>query len=94
MRGQQERADSIVSYVSIEGRIPASHPLRRIPKLADQALDRLNPTFCELYASKDQPSVPPQLLLTSLLQAFYGIRKSVCCWRSLPTTCCFAGLWG
>ncbi|CAK6688276.1 hypothetical protein IFHNHDMJ_00370 [Synechococcus sp. CBW1107] len=63
-------------YVSIEERIPASHPLRRIRKLADQALDRLNPTFCELYAAEGRPSVPPeQLLLASLLQAFYGIRS-------------------
>lgn len=62
--------------MSIEERIPASHPLRRIRKLADQALDRLNPTFCELYASEGRPSVPPeQLLLASLLQAFYGIRS-------------------
>ena len=49
MRGQRERSGSLFSYVSIEERIPASHPLRRIRKLADQALDRLNPTFCELY---------------------------------------------
>ncbi len=64
------------SYVSIEERIPASHPLRWIRKLADQALDRLNPTFCKLYASEGRPSVPPeQLLLVSLLQAFYGIRS-------------------
>jgi hypothetical protein len=48
MRGQQERSGSLFSYVSIEERIPASHPLRRIRKLADQALDRLNPTFCAL----------------------------------------------
>jgi hypothetical protein len=41
MRGQQERSGSLFSYVSIEERIPASHPLRRIRKLADQALDRL-----------------------------------------------------
>jgi transposase len=62
--------------VSIEERIPASHPPRRIRKLADQALGRLNPTFCELYASEGLPSVPPeQLLLASLLQAFYGIRS-------------------
>ena len=62
--------------MSIEERIPASHPLRRIRKLADQALDRLNPTFCELYASEGRPSAPPeQLLLASLLQAFYGIRS-------------------
>ena len=76
MRGQQERTGSLFSYVSIEDRIPASHPLRRIRKLADQVLDRLNPTFCKLYASEGRPSVPPeQLLLASLLQAFYGIRS-------------------
>jgi transposase len=76
MRGQQERTGSLFSYVSIEERIPASHPLRRIRKLVDQALDRLNPTFCALYASEGRPSVPPeQLLRASLLQAFYGIRS-------------------
>jgi len=76
MRGQQQRSGSLFSYVSIEERIPTSHPLRRIRKLADQALDRLNPTFCRLYASEGRPSVPPeQLLLASLLQAFYGIRS-------------------
>ena len=76
MRGQRERSGSLFSYVSIEERIPASHPLRQIRKLADQALDRLNPTFCELYAVEGRPSVPPeQLLLASLLQAFYGIRS-------------------
>ena len=60
----------------LEERIPASHPLRRIRKLADQALNRLNPAFCELYATEGRPSVPPeQLLLASLLQAVYGIRS-------------------
>ena len=76
MRGQQERSGSLFSYVSIEDRIPSSHPLRRIRKLADQALDRLNPMFCKFYAAEGRPSVPPeQLLLASLLQAFYWIRS-------------------
>ena len=76
MRGQLERTGSLFSYVSIKDRIPASHPLRRIRKLADQALDRLNPTFCKLYAADGRPSVSPeQLLLASLLQAFYGIHS-------------------
>ena len=76
MRDHRERSGSLFSCVSIEERIPASHPLRRIRKLAAHALDRLNPTFCELYAAEGQPSVPPeQLLLASLLQAFYGIRS-------------------
>ena len=76
MRGQREQSGALFSYVSIEERIPATHPLWRIRKLADQALDRLNPTFCSLYAAEGRPSVPPeQLLLASLLQAFYGIRS-------------------
>jgi transposase len=76
MRGHRERSGSLFSYVSIEERIPARHPLRRIWKLADQVLDRLNPTFCAQYATESRPSVPPeQLLLASLLQAFYGIRS-------------------
>jgi hypothetical protein len=36
----------------------------------------LNPAFCALDATDDRRSVPPeQLLLASLLQAFYGIRS-------------------
>ena len=76
MRGQQERSGSLFICVSIEERIPASHPLRRIRTLADKVLDRLNPTFCALYAAEARLSVPPeQLLLASLLQALYGIRS-------------------
>lgn len=64
------------SCMSIEKRIPVNHPLRRIRKLADKALNRLNPTFCALYSLEGPPSVPPeQLLLTSLLEAFHGIRS-------------------
>jgi hypothetical protein len=59
MRGQLEQTGSLFSCVSIEDRIPASHPLRRIRKLADQELDGLNPTFCQLYASEGRPSVLP-----------------------------------
>ena len=45
-------------------------------QLADQALDRLNPTFGRLYPEGGRPSIPPeQLLLALLLQAIYGIRS-------------------
>jgi hypothetical protein len=87
MRGHRERTGSLFSYVSIEKRIPVSHPLRQIRKLADQALDRLNLTFCELYAAEGRPSVPPeQLLLEQLndnllfrlrtIPLFYSARSS------------------
>jgi hypothetical protein len=95
MRVHRERSGSLFSYVSIEERIPASHPLRRIRKLADPALDRLNPTFCELYASEGRPSVPPeQLLLASPCRRSTGSAPSGCCSSNCTTTCCTAGLWG
>jgi len=76
MRGQQERTGPLFSYISTEERIPATHPLRQVRRLADQALDRLNPTFCKLYPEGGRPSIPPeQLLLALLLQAIYGIRS-------------------
>ena len=61
--------------MSIEKRIPASRPLRRIRKLADHALDRLNPTFCEVYAAEDRAWVPPEQQLMALLKAFYWIHS-------------------
>jgi hypothetical protein len=51
-----------IEYLSIEERIPARQPRRPIRKLADQALDRLNPTFGKLYAAEGRPSVPSDQL--------------------------------
>jgi transposase len=47
-----------------------------VRQLADQALDRLNPSFCKLYPEGGRPSIPPeQLLLALMLQAIYSIRS-------------------
>ena len=76
MLGQQERTSPLFSYISTEDRIPATHRLRQVLRLADQALDELNPNFCRLYPEGGRPSIPPkQLLLALLLQAIYGIRS-------------------
>lgn len=77
MRDQQERNGPLFSYISTDDRIPASHPLRQVRRLADQALNRLNPTFCRLYPEDGRPSIPPEKLLLAalLLQAIYGIRS-------------------
>jgi hypothetical protein len=69
MRGQQERSGSLFSYVSIAERIPANHSLWRIRKLAYQALDRFNPTFCQLYASEGRPSVHAEPIAFGLTAA-------------------------
>lgn len=54
-----------------EERIPASHPLKRIRKLAIQAPDRLNPAICRLYALEGRPSVPAEQLPHNLLFCWF-----------------------
>lgn len=60
MRYQQELIVPLLSYISKEDRIPATHPLRQVRRLAGQALDRLNPTFCKIYPEGGRPSIPPE----------------------------------
>jgi transposase len=72
MRGSDER----FSYVDLEARVPASHPLRTIRVIVNRALTALSPGFHDLYARVGRASIPPeQLLRALLLQAFYSIRS-------------------
>jgi transposase len=76
MRGADEQPGSMFSYVSLEARVPADHPLRAIRHITDRALERLSPKFSALYIHFGRPSVPPeQLLRALLLQALYTIRS-------------------
>jgi transposase len=77
MRGDDRAAgDGLFSYVSLEARVPPSHPLRVIRAVVDEALDVLSPRFEELYARTGRPSVPPEKLIRALLvQAFFSIRS-------------------
>jgi transposase len=76
MRGEDERSDGFFSYVPLERRIPADHPLRAIRTLTDEALAGLSRDFNKLYARDGRPSIPPERLLRALLlQAFYTVRS-------------------
>ena len=76
MRGADEQPGSMFSYVSLEERVPADHPLRAIRHITDRALARLSPRFGTLYVKFGRPSIPPeQLLRALLLQALYTIRS-------------------
>jgi transposase len=76
MRGRDDRSEGLFSYVRLEERIPADHPLRPIRALTDEALGALNKRFEELYSSKGRPSIPPEMLLrATLLQAFFSVRS-------------------
>lgn len=76
MRGQDETSGSLFSYVALEDRVPASHPLRTIGEIVNDVLVSLSSDFEAMYSRMGRPSIPPeQLLRALLLQAFYTIRS-------------------
>jgi transposase len=76
MRGIDERSGSLFSYVDIERRVPAGHPLRRVRELVNTALLQLDERFAGLYSREGRPSIAPERLLrASLLQLLYSIRS-------------------
>src|SRR5579862_4994239 len=76
MRGRDDRSEGFFSYVRLEERIPADHPLRPIRALADEALASLNRRFEGLYSTMGRPSIAPEMLLrATLLQAFFSVRS-------------------
>src|SRR3954468_14887421 len=76
MRGPDHPQTTMFSYVSIDDRIPANHPLRAIQALVNPILTALSPRFDTLYARMGRPSIPPERLLRALLiQKFYTIRS-------------------
>lgn len=76
MRGHDAQQAGMFSYVGLEERIPADHPLRAIRAMADRALRALSPLFSNLYALSGRNSIPPERLLRALLlQALYSLRS-------------------
>ena len=76
MRGTERQQVTMFSYVSLEARIPADHPLRAMRATVDRALLALSPRFDALYADEGRPSIPPeQLLRALLLQVLYTVRS-------------------
>lgn len=50
MRGSDKVTGSLISYVDLEERIPARHPLRKIRSVVNDALRSLDADFDRLYA--------------------------------------------
>ena len=76
MRGSDGRTGELFSYVDLEDRVPAKHPLRVIRRLVNEVLVALDGEFAKLYAASGRPSIAPERLLRALLlQAFYTIRS-------------------
>src|SRR5258708_6703696 len=76
MRGNDETSGSLFSYIDLEARVRADHPLRPIREIANAALAALSQDFAALYPDMGRPSIAPERLLRAmLLQAFYSVRS-------------------
>ena len=76
MRGTDKGTGELFSYVDLERRVRADHPLRSIRTIANTALEALSGDFAALYSGLGRPSIAPEKLLRAmLLQAFYSIRS-------------------
>jgi transposase len=76
MRGDDTQPASLFSYIQLEERIPADHPLRVIRTLIDPMLVALSPRFDALYSPQGRRSIAPERLLRALLlQVLYTIRS-------------------
>ena len=76
MRGTDMDQGGLFSYVSMEQRIPPTHPLRRVRALLDEALEAISRDFDRVYAQGGRESVAPERLVRALvLQVLYSIRS-------------------
>lgn len=76
MRGADETSGSLFSYVDLEARIPARHPLRKIRQVVNDALASLDAEFEGLYVDFGRPSIAPERLIrASLLQILFSVRS-------------------
>jgi transposase len=76
MRGADETSGSLFSYVDLEARIPARHPLRTIRQVVNDALASLDVEFEALYTDFGRPSIAPERLIrASLIQILFSVRS-------------------
>jgi transposase len=76
MRGTDEATCSLFSYVDLEERVPARHPLRKVREIVNDALASMDAEFDRLYAREGRPSIAPERLLrASLIQILFSVRS-------------------
>jgi transposase len=76
MRGSDKVSGSLFSYVDLEDRIPARHPLRQVKRIVDDALVSLDAEFARLYSVEGRPSIAPERLMrASLIQILFSVRS-------------------
>jgi transposase len=73
MRGDDLQLQTgMFSYVALEDRIPADHPLRGVRRVVDAVLAGMSKDFDGVYSKVGRPLIPPE---RPLLQVFYSVRS-------------------
>ncbi len=76
MRGSDAVTGALFSYMDLDDRVPADHPLRVIRAVVNEVLRALDADFGAMYSDFGRQSIPPERLLRgSLIQAFYTVRS-------------------
>jgi transposase len=76
VRGDHREDPILFSYVSLESRVPKSHPLRKVRKIVDEALKSMDQELGAMYSSNGRPSIAPERLIRALLlQVLYSVRS-------------------
>ena len=69
--------ENLFSYVDLERRMPAGHPLRKICEVVNAALAEIGPDLEALYSRIGRSSIAPEKLLRALLlQLFHASARS------------------
>jgi transposase len=76
MRGHDIPQTSLFSFVDMEKRVPAQHPLRKIRPMVDRGLLQLEPRLSAMYSPVGRVSIAPEKLIRALLiQILYSVRS-------------------
>ena len=78
MRGSDAASGALFSYVDMEARVLATHPLRTIRTIVNEVLDALDTEFEALYEGTGRQSVAPERLLTPAAASTCTERTSGC----------------
>lgn len=79
MRGADTFTESLFTVRKLDDFVSATHPLRAIRQMANEALAKLDRLFAQMYevdAKGGRPSIAPEKLLRAMLiQVLYSVRS-------------------
>lgn len=81
MRTLDVQQPGMFCCVSVDARVPANRPIRKLRELVGGVIAGMDSPFEQRCTKTGRPSISPERLLrASLLQVVYGVRSEGCRW--------------